>query len=53
MKEQIEQIKHIIIDSDSKLVFVEDSIQLEKIKSIIEYCPKIAKGIDKLTNWIK
>ena len=29
-----EQIKHIIIDSDSKLVFVEDSIQLEKIKSI-------------------
>ena len=36
-----EQIKHIIIDSDSKLVFVEDSIQLEKIKSIIEYCPKL------------
>lgn len=36
-----EQIKYIIIDSDSKLVFVEDSIQLEKIKSIIEYCPKL------------
>ena len=36
-----EQIKHIITDSDSRLVFVEDAIQLEKIKSIIEDCPKL------------
>ena len=36
-----EQIKHIIFDSDSKLIFVENSIQLEKVKSIISDCPKL------------
>tara|TARA_Y100001970_G_scaffold293785_1_gene443180 strand:- start:2679 stop:4460 length:1782 start_codon:yes stop_codon:yes gene_type:complete len=37
------QIKYILSDSDSKLVFVEDSIQLEKVKSIIDDCALLKK----------
>ena len=35
------QIEYILNDSESKLVFVEDIFQLEKIKSIFLNCPKL------------
>ena len=35
------QIEFIFNDSESKLIFVEDILQLEKIKSIISNCPKL------------
>jgi len=35
------QIEFILNDSESKLIFVEDILQLEKIKSIISNCPKL------------
>ena len=37
------KIEYIINDSQSKLVFVEDEMQLEKIKSIIENCKSLKK----------
>ena len=36
-----EQICHIINDSDSKLIFVENNMQLERVKSIYNDCPKL------------
>ena len=36
-----EQISHIINDSDSKLIFVENNMQLERVKSIYNDCPKL------------
>ena len=37
------QIEYILNDSETKLIFVEDQMQLEKIKSILESCKKIEK----------
>ena len=37
------QIKYILNDSGSRLIFVEDQMQLEKIKSIFESCKKLEK----------
>ena len=36
-----DQIVHIINDSDSKLIFVENEIQLEKVKSVLDSCKKL------------
>ena len=37
------QIKYILNDSESKIVFVEDEMQLEKIKTIFDKCKKLKK----------
>ena len=37
------QIEYIVNDSASKLIFVEDEMQLEKIKSIFDSCKKLEK----------
>ena len=39
------QIEYILQDSKSKLIFVEDELQLEKIKSIKDNCPSLKKII--------
>ena len=36
-----DQIVHIINDSDSKMIFVENEIQLEKVKSVLDSCKKL------------
>ena len=40
-----DQIEYILRDSKSKLIFVEDALQLEKIKSIKENCPNLKRII--------
>ena len=39
------QIEYILNDSESKLVFVEDEMQLEKVKSVFEDCENLKKII--------
>ena len=36
-----EHIKHIINDSGSKLIFVENLMQLEKVKTVYDDCPDL------------
>ena len=38
-----DQIVYILNDSESKLVFVEDEMQLEKVKSIFDQCNNLQK----------
>ena len=38
-----DQIEYILQDSKSKLIFVEDALQLEKIKSIKDNCSSLKK----------
>jgi len=48
----ITRIAFVDFDGKRALNAVSKNIHLNE-KFIIEYCPKIAKGIDKLTDWIK
>ena len=40
-----DQIEYILNDSKSKIIFVEDELQLEKVKSIIDKCSSLKKII--------
>ena len=41
-----EQVEYIVVDSETRVVFVEDDAQMEKMASIREACPNVIKVVN-------